>query len=204
MKKMIISEEEKGRILEMHKDATKRHYLGEQQTSPSSTVPAKPTYENNGVAYYLPGLNDGDFSKFTDVQAAVGGGDYLRFAKFMKQINPSWGGGGVNPFAYPDETYEQQLNIFTQKLMKGIAPNDAMKGQPIIQNIDYANNLLGNVNEVYLKNWRPDSKGVAVLTKPGFTNDPNVIQAKKVFTNFDEIYPKILTSVSNATGVKIS
>jgi hypothetical protein len=42
MKKMIISEEEKNRILEMHKDATKRHYLGEQ-TSPSQSTTAKPS-----------------------------------------------------------------------------------------------------------------------------------------------------------------
>ena len=33
MKKMIIYEEEKNRILGMHQDATKRHYLGEQQTA---------------------------------------------------------------------------------------------------------------------------------------------------------------------------
>jgi len=32
MKKFIISEEEKSRILGMHQDATKRHYLNEQQT----------------------------------------------------------------------------------------------------------------------------------------------------------------------------
>jgi hypothetical protein len=33
MKRMIISEEEKNRILGMHQDATKRHYLGEQSVS---------------------------------------------------------------------------------------------------------------------------------------------------------------------------
>jgi hypothetical protein len=32
MKRMIISEEEKNRILGMHQDATKRHYLSEQPT----------------------------------------------------------------------------------------------------------------------------------------------------------------------------
>lgn len=203
MKKFLISEEEKNRILGMHQEATKRHYLGEQ-TSPSSTTPAKPSYEVNGVAYYVPGLNDTNFSTFTDTQSAVGGGDMIAFAKFMKQIGASWGAGGISPFAYPDETYKQQMDIYTQKLLKTKDPKIAMEGQPILQNINFANDLLGKVGMTYLKNWRPDSKGVAVLSKPEFTKDPSVIQAKKVFSNFDEIYPKILTSVSNATGVKIS
>lgn len=38
MKRMIISEEEKNRILGMHQDATKRHYLGEQ-AKPSMWTP---------------------------------------------------------------------------------------------------------------------------------------------------------------------
>ena len=37
MKRMIISEEEKNRILGMHQDATKRHYLGEQSVSDVNT-----------------------------------------------------------------------------------------------------------------------------------------------------------------------
>jgi hypothetical protein len=37
MKKFIISEEEKNRILGMHQDATKRHYLKEQESRPSQT-----------------------------------------------------------------------------------------------------------------------------------------------------------------------
>jgi hypothetical protein len=37
MKRMIISEEEKNRILGMHQDATKRHYLGEQSVSDINT-----------------------------------------------------------------------------------------------------------------------------------------------------------------------
>lgn len=37
MKRFIISEEEKSRILGMHKEATKRHYLGEQGSAPSQT-----------------------------------------------------------------------------------------------------------------------------------------------------------------------
>jgi|AACY02.6.fsa_nt_gi hypothetical protein len=203
MKKFLISEEEKNRILGMHQEATKRHYLGEQ-TSPSSTTPAKPSYEVNGVAYYVPGLNDTNFNKFVDTQTAVGGGDMIAFAKFMKQIGASWGAGGISPFAYPDETYKQQMDIFTQKLLKTKDPKTAMEGQPILQNINFANDLLMKVNMAYLKNWSSDSKGTAVLTKPSFSKDPNVVQAKKVFSNFDEMYPKVLTAVSNASGVKIS
>jgi hypothetical protein len=37
MRKFIISEEEKSRILGMHQDATKRHYLKEQESRPSQT-----------------------------------------------------------------------------------------------------------------------------------------------------------------------
>jgi hypothetical protein len=39
MKKFLISEEEKNRILGMHKDATKRHYLGEQAVTQKSEIP---------------------------------------------------------------------------------------------------------------------------------------------------------------------
>lgn len=39
MKTFLITEEEKNRILGMHKEATKRHYLGEQGTDPK-TQPA--------------------------------------------------------------------------------------------------------------------------------------------------------------------
>ena len=48
MKKFLISEEEKERILGMHKDATKRQYLGEQSTKPQSKQATKPQ-SNNGL-----------------------------------------------------------------------------------------------------------------------------------------------------------
>ena len=52
MKRMIISEEEKNRILGMHQDATKRHYLNEQNVQTSSTpltIPIGGTFAS-GVA----------------------------------------------------------------------------------------------------------------------------------------------------------
>jgi hypothetical protein len=42
MKKIIISEEEKSRILLMHESATKRHYLGESSTIEEQTGPIGP------------------------------------------------------------------------------------------------------------------------------------------------------------------
>jgi hypothetical protein len=43
MKRLIITEEEKQRILEMHESATKRNYLSEQSTQPAATATAPKT-----------------------------------------------------------------------------------------------------------------------------------------------------------------
>jgi hypothetical protein len=59
MKKFLISEEEKNRILGMHKDATKRHYLSEQtspNTEQSGNIDKKTMYNQDLVKWnpYFP------------------------------------------------------------------------------------------------------------------------------------------------------
>lgn len=64
MKRIIISEEEKSRILGMHVEATKRHYglVSEQIPEPVK----KPT-DINGIQYYLPGITPELLSKLKNM-----------------------------------------------------------------------------------------------------------------------------------------
>jgi len=48
--KLIITEEEKNRILEMHETATKRNYLSEQTAPPSPTTPTASFNVNTGTS----------------------------------------------------------------------------------------------------------------------------------------------------------
>jgi len=57
MKRMIISEEEKNRILGMHQDATKRHYLGEQSVSSTNTNPQSMNKRDELYNQYLQKIN---------------------------------------------------------------------------------------------------------------------------------------------------
>ena len=66
-----IDESEKKRILEMHENATKKNYLGEQTTQPTSTTAPQqrePFASENGVKYKLPAITSDDIlSKFISV-----------------------------------------------------------------------------------------------------------------------------------------
>jgi len=64
MKRIIISEEEKSRILGMHVEATKRHYglVSEQSRQPKEN----PT-NINGTPYYLPGITPELLSKLKNM-----------------------------------------------------------------------------------------------------------------------------------------
>jgi hypothetical protein len=57
MKRMIISEEEKNRILGMHQDATKRHYLGEQSISSTNTNPQSMNKREELYNQYIEDIN---------------------------------------------------------------------------------------------------------------------------------------------------
>lgn len=76
MKKLFeINSEEKQRILEMHQNATKKNYLGEQAATqaPQQTPPQpNPSYEVNGIKYYLPFITDQDtLNRFAEVDMSV-------------------------------------------------------------------------------------------------------------------------------------
>lgn len=57
MKKFIISEEEKNKILGMHKEATKRHYLSEQPVSSTNTNPQAIDEKKKIYNQYLQEIN---------------------------------------------------------------------------------------------------------------------------------------------------
>jgi hypothetical protein len=203
MRKLFnIDQDEKNRILEMHENATKRHYLNEQPST-EVTEPdpgqSKPTFSSNGVAYYVPGLTDTGWSDFV----SVAGSDLMNFITFMSStgIRTSF----ENPFKYPKETYVQQYESLNNKMFKEKKDYaTAIKELPILANVDYMRDFMNKVNDTYLKYWTPTNKGMAVLSSPNFLNDPNIVNAKKTITNFDEVYPKILNKSSQTSGLKIA
>lgn len=203
MKRLIISEDERRRILSMHESATKRQYLGEQETTTSdstATTPDaatdKPTYTDGVVKYYVPNLSSTSLSDFMSYP------DLIKFKDFMVTIGAK--SNGNNVFAYPKETYDQAMNNFNSKVKSGMLPTDAIEDVPLLKSLNYFSTLLSKVNNAYLQNWRPNRKGLAVLKYDGFLNNPDVKEAMKAFPNFKEFYIKNLQSKSEQSGLTLA
>lgn len=180
-------------------EATEQVKQSGTPTKPDS-VAAKPSFENNGVAYYVPGL---DGKKFQDFFSPPPFSDYMTFIKTMNNLGFTWAGKGVSPFGYPAETYQKQMdNMISKDVLGGsyVSKNNA----PILIQVDNIRDLLSKVNDAYLRNWSPSTKGVAVLTNPKFLQDPSVVQLKKNVKNFDEFYPKLLNYLSKGTGLQLA
>jgi len=67
MKKFLISEEEKNRILGMHQEATKRHYLNEQKMPAFTPALAKEIYDQGKALF-----NDGNKNRFFTAKSLPG------------------------------------------------------------------------------------------------------------------------------------
>jgi hypothetical protein len=209
MKRMIISEEEKNRILGMHQDATKRHYLGEQTApakTPTNMTPSKtqmkPTYELNSVAYYVPGLNDDNISRFVSLNDTAAKLDALQLKNFYQNnlgVKSTLIEG--NPFAVPNETYQNGLQTYEQAL---IGKADMKNVPSYVKNFYTIKDVLDNTMLAYLKNWRPNLKGVEVIKSQTFQNDPAVVTAKKLVSNLDAVLPKLIQLGSKESGLNVA
>jgi hypothetical protein len=209
MKRMIISEEEKNRILGMHQDATKRHYLGEQTApakTPTNMTPSKtqmkPTYTSGGgVKYYVPGLNDDNISEFVSLNDTLGNLDALQLKNFYQNnlgVKSTLIDG--NPFAVPNETYQNGLQTYGQAV---IGKADMNNVPAYVKNFYTIKEVLDNTMLAYLKNWRPNLKGVDVIKSQTFQNDPAVVTSKKFVSNLDAVLPKLIQLGSKGSGLNV-
>jgi len=205
MKKFVISEDERRRILSMHESATKRQYLSEQPaTTPNSGVTTadatfKPTFTDNDKSYYVPGLNDINFNEFTSMNSDYGG-----FVKQMKLVGADAPGQeGFNIFAVTDETVTKQIKRWEEAFKKYGSIDAANDSVSFLKNLAYYRDLLGRVNKAYLVNWRPNLKGLALLQSPKFLNDEAVLEALNSFRNFKTFYPKVIKKQRELSGLTV-
>ena len=231
MRKLFnIDQDEKNRILEMHENATKRHYLNEysgvafggeqnglkiekveateqsntsvqQKTAGDIGVASKPTYVNNDIKYYVPGLDDNTFTKFVEFNQFDSIPQKLANLKALNvnaNLDP-----GYNAIAVPQETFDKQFETYTQRLMQGQGPDTAMKDLGIVRSVNFLENTLAGALKAYLNSWSPNQKGIAVLNSPVFAQNPLILTAKKYIKNFDEVFPKVLKSQSTNSGLTL-
>jgi hypothetical protein len=203
MKRMIISEEEKKRILGMHQDATKRHYLGEQQAIGGEySSESKTTYTSGrGVKYYVPNLDGNTYTNFVS---------FNRFDTFpaklslLKKLDVKANIGPINPLAVPQEEFDKQVETVFQKVKGGQDVDMAIKSLPLLSNLEFLESLLSGALETYLSSWRPKLKGMDLVKNVAFNTKPTIVNAKKYISNFDEVFPKLLQSQSEYSGLNIS
>ena len=196
MKKFIISEEEKSRILGMHQEATKRHYLGEQEVDA-----IQPTYtDSKGVKYFIPKLDQSSFGEFVN---------FNEFDNYKSKLNmlSSLGVKSViqnNPLSVPSETIDRELQQLTKKSKEVGDVAVAMEGLNFLKGIETLQNALETSIMVYLKRWRPNLQGMNLINNVAFQNDPSIKSVKTIIQNINEILPKVLEMKSKKTGIKVA
>jgi hypothetical protein len=195
MKKFIISEEEKSRILGMHQEATKRHYLGEQYVTPEATF-----VDKQGAKYYVPKLDQSSFGEFVN---------FNEFDNYKSKLNMLSSLGVKsdiqnNPLSVPSETIDRELQQFTNKFTETKDRETAMNGLNFLKGIETLENALSTSIMVYLKKWRPNSQGMNLINNVAFQNDPSIQSVKRIIPNINEILPKVLDMKSKKTGIKVA
>ena len=196
MKKFIISEEEKSRILGMHQEATKRHYLGEQEVDA-----IQPTYtDSKGVKYFIPKLDQSSFGEFVN---------FNEFDNYKSKLNMLSSLGVKsdiqnNPLSVPSETIDRELQQLTKKSKEVGDVAVAMEGLNFLKGIETLQNALETSIMVYLKRWRPNLQGMNLINNVAFQNDPSIKSVKTIIPNINEILPKVLEMKSKKTGIKVA
>ena len=205
MKKMLISEDEKSRILNLHQNLGYKTSLNEQsvpekpvakpatnQTGLTPKQPLKPTLEVDGVKYYVPNLTDASLDSFANLTGPMAEMD----AKdFYENLGVKWALGGISPFAIPKETYQKQMDYVAQYKNYEYSPN--------VSNFKTFQNAVRPALLAYLKSWRPTITGMNVLKSLGFTNNPAIVTLKGLISNFDEVFPKMVNIAAKKSGVQI-
>lgn len=184
-------------------EATEQSTTGvPQKTAGDIGVSSKPTYENNDIKYYVPGLNDNTFTRFVEfnqfdnIPKKLAN---LRRLNVEANLNPAY-----NAIAVPQETFNNQWETFTQRVSKGQGPESAMKDLGLVQSVNFLENKLVGALDAYLRSWTPNQKGMLVLNNPMFTQNPLVIDAKKYIKNFDQVFPKVLKGQSTNAGLNLT
>jgi hypothetical protein len=197
MKKFIISEEEKNRILGMHQDATKRHYLKEQEDESS----IKPSYvDNQGNKYFVPNLSDSNFSDFIYLSEKD---DFMGKLNMLSSLGVKVGISN-NPLSVPKETFQQEFNKYKTNLEKTQGDvASALEGLTYLNSINTIENTLASALQIYLKMWRPNMKGMNLINNVAFQNNPTIKNVKRVIPNIEEVLPKVLNMKSERFGVNL-
>lgn len=201
MKKFIISEEEKSRILGMHQEATKRHYLGEQEVDTT-----QPTFvDNQGVKYFVPNL---DQSKFSDFIYLSEKDDFMGKLNMLSSLGVKVGIQN-NPIAVGAEVIKNELNRYMVNLKSTQGDTVAALEGPTHRDLIYLSaintieNSLATAIQTYLKRWRPNSQGMNLINNIAFQNDPKIKNVKRIIPNIEEVLPKVLDMKSKKTGVNV-
>jgi hypothetical protein len=181
-----------------------------EQTAPAKTptnmtpsqTQMKPTYKDFESVYYVPGLNDDNLNRFAH-NPNLENLDAIQLKNFyqnnlgVKSTFPPEG----NPFAVPNETYQNGLQTYEQAM---IGKADMKNVPAYVKNFYSTKDALGNVMMAYLKNWRPNLRGVDVIKSQTFQNDPAVVNAKKIVSNLDAVVPKLIQIGSKASGLNVA
>lgn len=185
----------------MHKEATKRHYLGEQA---ADTI--KPTYvDNQGVKYFVPNLDQSNFSDFIYLSEKD---DFMGKLNMLSSLGVKVGIQN-NPIAAGTEVIKNELNRYMDNLKSTQGDTVAALEGPTHRNLIYLSaintieNSLATAIQTYLKRWRPNSQGMNLINSVAFQNDPTIQNVKKIIPNINEILPKVLDMKSKKTGINV-
>lgn len=212
MKRMLISEDEKSRILNLHQNLGYKTSLNEQvvpakpaakpaanQTGLTPKQPLKPTLEVGGVKYYVPNLTDASLASFTDLTGPMAEMDARNF---YENLGVKWAPGGTSPFAVSQERYKQDMDLVAQN-RKQLGDDNAFKNAPYSMNFNAFQNFVPDALLAYLKSWRPNQIGMNVLQSPVFLANPAIVSLKKLISNFDEVYPEMINMAAKKSGIQI-
>ncbi len=199
MKRILISNEERERILEMHVNATKRNYLAEQDIATEKNTPD----DNNRRELYNKGINELK-NKFltmddiTTIQNFISGGNYLQAS------NPLTGNEKLIKFGikFPDSSQRYCSVLNSNHCSPGFSENTG--NQKII--MEY---MLNDIKALYYgflamimqRAYGPNNPNVEqywgkcleIMGKMGYSNKDmvkNVIENNFFKTHFPDIKPQ--------------
>jgi hypothetical protein len=212
MKRMLISEDEKSRILGLHQNLGYKTSLNEQvvpakpaakpaanQTGLTPKQPLKPTLEVGGVNYYVPNLTNASLHSFTNLTGEM---SQMDARNFYENLGVRWMIGGFSPFAISSERYKQDMDLVAQN-RKQLGDDKAFENAPYAQSFNAFQSSLSSALLAYLKSWRPNQIGMNVLKSPVFLANPAIVSLKKLISNFDEVYPEMINMAAKKSGIQI-
>jgi hypothetical protein len=189
MKRLIITEEEKQRILEMHETATKKNYLSEQatQTTKDITVPQKVRATVKGK------FNWDNMLKLwrTQSQGYTPGDDYMWFSKHPADGGLGYAADSSVLFLY---TFNQNGNLSENYFFQHYLSGNGQVWQ------------LGRETDIFGAGYKSTSEGVLAQVfywnfenKYGSTKNPQTLN-KELYNQFITNYVKLHPSSAVASA----